>query len=255
MCIEPPRPRLVPWSRPISSANMPSGSRPLARQWPWPRWVDVITSAGPSGQHAPTAEASWPIDRCTKPGTSPSRYERGDPLLEAADHQHPPVHLEQVGVRGHGPRSVLIGTRSGRGDDRADRDPRPRCPHGGDVQGKRVVITGAGRGLGRLLAHAFSQAGALRGAGRPHRDGPQGGGRGAPGPRPRVQRRRHRRGLQRRGRRRHRGRVGRRRRVDLQRRDLARSWPVRSRPIRRCGARCSTSTSPAPSSAPGPPPG
>ena len=34
-------------------------------------------------------------------------------------------------------------------------------PRGGDVEGKRVVVTGAGRGLGRLLAHAFSQAGAL----------------------------------------------------------------------------------------------
>ena len=33
-------------------------------------------------------------------------------------------------------------------------------PGAGDVTGKRVVITGAGRGLGRLLAHAFSQAGA-----------------------------------------------------------------------------------------------
>lgn len=33
-------------------------------------------------------------------------------------------------------------------------------PRGGDVSGKRVVLTGAGRGLGRLLAHAFSQAGA-----------------------------------------------------------------------------------------------
>ena len=30
----------------------------------------------------------------------------------------------------------------------------------GDVTGKRVVITGASRGLGRLLAHAFSQGGA-----------------------------------------------------------------------------------------------
>ena len=30
----------------------------------------------------------------------------------------------------------------------------------GDVAGKRVVITGASRGLGRLLAHAFSQHGA-----------------------------------------------------------------------------------------------
>jgi NAD(P)-dependent dehydrogenase (short-subunit alcohol dehydrogenase family) len=37
--------------------------------------------------------------------------------------------------------------------------PRP-LPTGGDVAGKRVVLTGAGRGLGRLLAHAFSQAGA-----------------------------------------------------------------------------------------------
>jgi NAD(P)-dependent dehydrogenase (short-subunit alcohol dehydrogenase family) len=34
-------------------------------------------------------------------------------------------------------------------------------PSAGDVEGKRVVLTGAGRGLGRLLAHAFSQGGAL----------------------------------------------------------------------------------------------
>jgi NAD(P)-dependent dehydrogenase (short-subunit alcohol dehydrogenase family) len=33
-------------------------------------------------------------------------------------------------------------------------------PGPGDVTGKRVVITGAGRGLGCLLAHAFSRAGA-----------------------------------------------------------------------------------------------
>ncbi len=33
-------------------------------------------------------------------------------------------------------------------------------PAPGDVTGKRVVITGAGRGLGRLVAHAFSDAGA-----------------------------------------------------------------------------------------------
>jgi NAD(P)-dependent dehydrogenase (short-subunit alcohol dehydrogenase family) len=33
-------------------------------------------------------------------------------------------------------------------------------PASGDVSGKRVVITGAGRGLGTLLAHAFSAAGA-----------------------------------------------------------------------------------------------
>jgi NAD(P)-dependent dehydrogenase (short-subunit alcohol dehydrogenase family) len=34
-------------------------------------------------------------------------------------------------------------------------------PGAGDVIGKRVVITGAGRGLGELLSHAFSRAGAL----------------------------------------------------------------------------------------------
>lgn len=32
-------------------------------------------------------------------------------------------------------------------------------PGAGDSAGKRVVLTGAGRGLGRLLAHAFSQGG------------------------------------------------------------------------------------------------
>jgi NAD(P)-dependent dehydrogenase (short-subunit alcohol dehydrogenase family) len=38
----------------------------------------------------------------------------------------------------------------------------PDSFHGpGDVTGKRVVLTGAGRGLGRLLAHAFSRAGAV----------------------------------------------------------------------------------------------
>jgi NAD(P)-dependent dehydrogenase (short-subunit alcohol dehydrogenase family) len=33
-------------------------------------------------------------------------------------------------------------------------------PSGSDVAGRRVVLTGAGRGLGRVLAHAFSAAGA-----------------------------------------------------------------------------------------------
>ena len=85
-----------PW--PSARRTSPSGSRPLARQWPWPRWVDVMTSAGPSGQQAPTADASWPIDRWTKPGHLAVAVERGHPLLEAPDHQHPPVHLEEVVV-------------------------------------------------------------------------------------------------------------------------------------------------------------
>ncbi len=33
-------------------------------------------------------------------------------------------------------------------------------PQVGDVRGKRVVLTGASRGLGELIAHAFSRAGA-----------------------------------------------------------------------------------------------
>jgi NAD(P)-dependent dehydrogenase (short-subunit alcohol dehydrogenase family) len=32
---------------------------------------------------------------------------------------------------------------------------------GHDIRGKRVVLTGAGRGLGRWLAHAFSESGAI----------------------------------------------------------------------------------------------
>ena len=49
-------------------------------------------------------------------------------------------------------------------------------PGPGAVSGKRVVITGASRGLGALLAHAFSERRRLGGAGRPHRAGSEGGG-------------------------------------------------------------------------------
>jgi hypothetical protein len=46
----------------------------LARQCPCPRWLETIPSDGRSDQHAPTAVASCPIDRWTKPGTTPSAY-------------------------------------------------------------------------------------------------------------------------------------------------------------------------------------
>lgn len=43
---------------------------------------------------------------------------------------------------------------------RTDIQVPPSFPGVGDVRDKRVVVTGAGRGLGRVLAHGFSQAGA-----------------------------------------------------------------------------------------------
>ena len=130
MCIEPPRPRFVPCSFAHQLGEHPGGSRPFARQWPWPRWVDVMTSSARRGQQAPTAAASWPIDRCTKPGTSPSRYSAATRCSNPRMTQHPPVHLDEVGVREHEPCIVTVGTRPGRagrtgkGDGRSDRDPR-----------------------------------------------------------------------------------------------------------------------------------
>ena len=57
-----------------------------------------MTSVGRSGQHAPTAAASCPIDRCTKPGTSPSRYSADTRCSNPRMQQHAPVHLEAVGA-------------------------------------------------------------------------------------------------------------------------------------------------------------
>ena len=42
-------------------------------------------------------------------------------------------------------------------------------PTPGEVAGKRVVVTGAGRGLGTLLAHAFSPRRRVGGPGGPDR--------------------------------------------------------------------------------------
>ncbi len=69
------------------------------------------------------------------------------------------MHLEEVGGREHSPCIVLVGTKTE--EAMAEQIEIPRSfPGAGDVAGKRVVITGASRGLGRLLAHAFSHAGA-----------------------------------------------------------------------------------------------
>src|SRR5205807_2938412 len=66
------------------------------------------------------------------------------------------VHLDEVGLRerSHRPCIVLTGTTR---DPMTDQIEIPDSfPAAGAVAGKRVVITGASRGLGALLAHAFS---------------------------------------------------------------------------------------------------
>src|SRR5437870_3066752 len=60
MCIEPPRARFVPSSRPSSSAIIRETAPPFAITWPWPRCVLVITSSRPRAAQTPTATASCP---------------------------------------------------------------------------------------------------------------------------------------------------------------------------------------------------
>ena len=54
-------------ARPSSASR----SAPLAMQWPWPRWVEVIASSVRSARQAPVADASWPIERCMVPCIRP----------------------------------------------------------------------------------------------------------------------------------------------------------------------------------------
>ena len=248
MCIEPPRPRLVPWSLPISSANMPSGSRPLARQWPWPRWVEVMTSVGRERPARTDRRRLLPdreVDEARGPrrrgrARPPAPRTRGSPASAGASRGGRPSRTRRRGrVEGHGVCSIPVG-RYNKGSAMIGEIEIPESfPSPGAVSGKRVVITGASRGLGAVLAHAFSHAGAsVALVARTERDLKAVAER-LPGPVPGAQRRRDRRGLQRGGGRRHRGRVGRRRRVDLQRRDLAdRGRPAPDR-CRRSGARSS----------------
>jgi NAD(P)-dependent dehydrogenase (short-subunit alcohol dehydrogenase family) len=69
------------------------------------------------------------------------------------------MHLEEVRAREHELCTVLVGTNTE--EAMAEHMQIPGTfPGGAEVAGKRVVITGASRGLGALLAHAFSHAGA-----------------------------------------------------------------------------------------------
>ena len=202
MCIDPPRPRLVPSSLPISSANIPSGSRPFARQWPWPRCVDVITSVAAERPARADRRCLLPDREVHEARHLAVAVQRGHPLLEPADHEHPPLHLDEVGVAEHELCIVLTGTIRGRRAGGAGRSRNAMAEQidipasfagAADVTGKRVVITGA-EPRTRPAARARVLPGGARGRARgAHRDRPQGVAEELPGTIARAQRRRDRR--------------------------------------------------------------
>ena len=59
-CMLPPRPPEQPVARPKSSAISAWGGTPLARAWPWPRWVLKTASSSRRWAQTPAATASWP---------------------------------------------------------------------------------------------------------------------------------------------------------------------------------------------------
>ena len=73
MCIEPPRPRLVPSLLAHELGEHPERVEPLGQAVAVAAVGGRDDVVGASGQQAPTADASCPIERWTKPGTSPSR--------------------------------------------------------------------------------------------------------------------------------------------------------------------------------------
>jgi hypothetical protein len=162
MCIEPPRPRLVPSALAISSANIGRGVEALGQA--------VAVAAVGGGDHV--GDGQRPA-RAHRRRLLPDRQvhearhlavavERGHPLLEPRITSiRRCISRSSASVRGRTRARVVYWSvqEVGKDDGRRDRDPR-RFPDGGDVTGKRVVITGASRGLGRVLAHAFSRAGA-----------------------------------------------------------------------------------------------
>ena len=236
MCIEPPRPRFVPASLAISSANIPSGSRPFARQWPWPRCVDVMTSAGaerparadgrrllPDRQ---VHEARAPRRRGRAPATRSSKP-RITSIRRCSSRRSASLNMRRVLYW-----SVQRRARRPMTEQPEQIDIPASFAGGADVTGKRVVITGASRGLGRLLAHAFSHSGARVALVARTESDLKAVADELPGPSLVCSGEVTDERLQRSGRRCHRGRVGRRRCVDLQRRDLAHPGrPARDRSV------------------------
>ena len=257
-----PGPGSCPRPCAISSANIPSGSRPLARQWPWPRWVEVMTSVGRERPARADRRRLLPDREVDEAGHLAVAVQRGDPLLEAADHQHPAVHLERGRPsRGGGQRPTSMAVyctgryKTGKADGGADRHPRvvPRRRRRARASG---WCSPAPAAASAGCSPTRSPTPAPGGAGRPHRGRPQGGRRRAPGPVARAA-------------------AATCTDATSTTRSPTPPWPSGaastcgsatpgSRPIvagplgtptRRSGARCSRSTSPAPSSAPAPPPG
>ena len=76
------------------------------------RGDDVGGPERPAGPHRGRLLPDRQVD---EPGHLARSVQRGHPLLEPPDHQHPPVHLEQVVGGSHRPCIVLVGTNPGKG--------------------------------------------------------------------------------------------------------------------------------------------
>ncbi len=117
---------------------------------------EAVTMAAMRGRdHVRRAE--WPTradGRCFLPDrqVDEARHlavavQRSHALLEPADHEHPPVHLDEVGVTEHRACIVLIGTNTGvgRGDGRGDRHSnvlRRRCGRDREARGRSPAPAG-----------------------------------------------------------------------------------------------------------------
>ena len=98
MCIEPPRPRFVPVVLGHQLGEHPERVEALGEA--------VAVAAMGRRDHVGRAERPARADgrrllpdrQVHEAGDLAVAVERGHPLLEAADHEHPPMHLEEVGV-------------------------------------------------------------------------------------------------------------------------------------------------------------
>ena len=240
MCIEPPRPRLVPSLLAHQLGEHPERVEALGQA--------VTVAAVGRGDDVGRAQRPARADRGAPPARSRGGRSRGSRRRGRGRRPAP---------RTRGSAASADASRAGRGSRTAGGAGRPRVTKDvlyWSVQDRERAMTEQIE-----IPESFPGPGdGRRQAGRDHRRRPRASARCSPTPSPQAgasvalvartetdlkavaealpgpcagaQRRRDRRGLQRGGRRRHGGRVGRRRRLDLQRRDLARSWPARARP-------------------------